>query len=270
METPHRLHPRRVWRMENEGSEEDTRPQGLYTIFAAILVFFLMGLLGILLCRLLQEKGYRCRTSRQLDTEREAGPVDEDVHDTNQDTLGQIVQCILNNKANAEALQEMLKQHEEMKLPEHSPLFPEPLTTLSAAPFSHHHTVHGGGTGVPHAVCLHCSRQGRSAIGQARNHPLRGKVCGPRGEVTVFSVGRFRVTHIERFRTGKEPNPPPLEESHVASVKDMATDRGDGSVESTITDTAASEPRPVELLAPLPPGCPLLTVMTGGSEAHDR
>ncbi|XP_032885592.1 RELT-like protein 2 isoform X2 [Amblyraja radiata] len=263
METPHRLHPRRVWRMENEESEEDTRPQGLYTIFAAILVFFVMGLLGILLCRLLQERGYRCRTSRQLNTEREAGLVDEDVHDTNQDTLGQIVQCILNNTANAEALQEMLKQHEEMKLPEHSPLFPEPLTTLSAAPTSHHHTVHGGGTGVPRAVCLHCSRQGRSAIGQARSHPLRG-------EVTVFSVGRFRVTHIERFRTGKEPNPPPREESHVGSVKDTATDRGDGSVESAITDTAASEPKPVEPLAPLPPGCPLLTVMTGGSEAHDR
>uniref|UniRef100_A0A8D2HQT4 RELT like 2 n=1 Tax=Urocitellus parryii TaxID=9999 RepID=A0A8D2HQT4_UROPR len=58
---------------------------------------------------------------------------------------------------------------------------------------SHHHTVHLGSA----APCIHCSRnkrpplvrQGRSKEGKSRPRP---------GETTVFSVGRFRVTHIEK------------------------------------------------------------------------
>uniref|UniRef100_A0A8C0XBW4 RELT-like protein 2 n=1 Tax=Castor canadensis TaxID=51338 RepID=A0A8C0XBW4_CASCN len=58
---------------------------------------------------------------------------------------------------------------------------------------SHHHTVHLGSA----APCIHCSRskrpplvrQGRSKEGKGRPRP---------GETTVFSVGRFRVTHIEK------------------------------------------------------------------------
>ncbi|XP_044298894.1 RELT-like protein 2 [Varanus komodoensis] len=56
----------------------------------------------------------------------------------------------------------------------------------------HHHTVHLGSTQAP---CMHCSRrkrrplhrQGRSKEGKGKMHP---------GETTVFSVGRFHVTHI--------------------------------------------------------------------------
>ncbi|KAG8429338.1 hypothetical protein GDO86_020472 [Hymenochirus boettgeri] len=56
----------------------------------------------------------------------------------------------------------------------------------------HHHTVHLGSTQAP---CIHCTRKkrsllnrmGRSKDGKGKSHP---------GEVTVFSVGRFRVTHI--------------------------------------------------------------------------
>ncbi|XP_013910653.1 PREDICTED: RELT-like protein 2 [Thamnophis sirtalis] len=58
----------------------------------------------------------------------------------------------------------------------------------------HHHTVHLVSTQAP---CIHCSkkkrpplhRQGRSKESKSKMHP---------GETTVFSVGRFHVTHIEK------------------------------------------------------------------------
>ncbi|XP_069754052.1 tumor necrosis factor receptor superfamily member 19L-like isoform X3 [Narcine bancroftii] len=103
--------------MESDsGEEEMAGPQNLYTILLVILIFFITGLLGILLCHILQEKGYRCRTSQQLDVEQNTpAATTDDVQESNQDTVGQIVQCILDNKANAEALKEMLKEHEEMQ-----------------------------------------------------------------------------------------------------------------------------------------------------------
>lgn len=33
-----------------------------YMIFLVVVLFFLTGLLGFLICHLLKEKGYRCRT----------------------------------------------------------------------------------------------------------------------------------------------------------------------------------------------------------------
>ncbi|XP_051869443.1 RELT-like protein 2 [Pristis pectinata] len=106
--------------MENDGGEEETpRPQNLYTIFLVILAFFVTGLMGILLCHILQEKGYRCRTFRELQPEAGSAAAAQGGQDPNQDTVGQIVQCILDNKANAEALKEMLKEHEQMKPPAH-------------------------------------------------------------------------------------------------------------------------------------------------------
>lgn len=37
---------------------------GLYMLFLLVLVFFLMGLVGFMICHVLKKKGYRCRTSR--------------------------------------------------------------------------------------------------------------------------------------------------------------------------------------------------------------
>lgn len=33
-------------------------------LFLLVLVFFLMGLVGFMICHVLKKKGYRCRTSR--------------------------------------------------------------------------------------------------------------------------------------------------------------------------------------------------------------
>lgn len=47
---------------------EQTPP---YIIFVVVSLFFLIGLLGLLICHLLKKKGYRCRTVGDLDDEEE-------------------------------------------------------------------------------------------------------------------------------------------------------------------------------------------------------
>eukprot|EP00061_Rhincodon_typus_P012162 g37728.t1 len=89
--------------MENHGEIEEVtaHPQNFYTILLLVLVFFVMGLMGDLLCHILKEKGYRCRTSQEMDTEQQdtASPDDvQEISKSNQDTVGQIVQCIIENE----------------------------------------------------------------------------------------------------------------------------------------------------------------------------
>uniref|UniRef100_A0A8D2M763 RELT-like 2 n=1 Tax=Zonotrichia albicollis TaxID=44394 RepID=A0A8D2M763_ZONAL len=154
------------------------KPQhGITVVFLLVLVFFIMGLVGFLICHVLKKKGYRCRTFRD--------ELDPDDKDENDDTVEKIVRCIIQNEANVEALKEMLGENE--------PDVPVPVPSLGHHSSSqdggppHHHTVHLGST---HAPCIHCSRrkrhplqrQGRSKEGKSRMHP---------GETTVFSVGRY-------------------------------------------------------------------------------
>ncbi|XP_053575611.1 RELT-like protein 2 [Bombina bombina] len=108
---------------------------------------------------------------------------------SNEDTVEQIVKCIIENEANAEALKQMLGDTEGVVSIVPS-LCPHRESQDSGPP--HHHTVHLGSTQAP---CIHCTRKkrsllhrmGRSKDGRGKPHP---------GEITVFSVGRFRVTHI--------------------------------------------------------------------------
>ncbi|XP_062443079.1 RELT-like protein 2 isoform X1 [Rhea pennata] len=184
-------------RMSDQNSTDDgeSDPQhSLSMVFLLVLVFFIMGLVGFLICHVLKKKGYRCRTFRdELDpdnkdvlTELQANEEEE----LNEDTVEKIVRCIIQNEANAEALKEMLGDNEgDVPVPVPS-LCPHRNSQDGGPP--HHHTVHLGSTQAP---CIHCSkrkkpplhRQGRSKDGKGRMHP---------GETTVFSVGRFRVTHI--------------------------------------------------------------------------
>ncbi|KAM9064836.1 RELT-like protein 2 isoform X2 [Sarcophilus harrisii] len=162
---------------------------GLYMLFLLVLVFFLMGLVGFMICHVLKKKGYRCRTSRG--SEPEDAQLQLHDEDVNEDTVERIVQCIIQNEANAEALKEMLGDSEGEATVQLSSLDGAP--SLQDGTPSHHHTVHLGSA----APCIHCSRnkrpplvrQGRSKEGKGRTRP---------GETTVFSVGRFRVTHIEK------------------------------------------------------------------------
>ncbi|XP_030139578.2 RELT-like protein 2 isoform X1 [Taeniopygia guttata] len=178
-------------------SDGESDPQhGITVVFLLVLVFFIMGLVGFLICHVLKKKGYRCRTFRDdLDPDDKDGveELQDDEAEKNDDTVEKIVKIIIQNEANVEALKEMLGENEEMPVPVPS-LCPHSSSQDGGPP--HHHTVHLGSTQAP---CIHCSRrkrhplqrQGRSKEGKSRMHP---------GETTVFSVGRFRVTHI-----GKKP-----------------------------------------------------------------
>ncbi|KAM5172997.1 RELT-like protein 2 [Mantella aurantiaca] len=179
--------------VEHQGGDEKNQQQSPYMLFLLVLVFFITGLVGILICHILKKKGYRCRTSpEELDPEmkedlsREQETIDEI---SNEDTVERIVKCIIQNEANAEALKQMLGNTEgEVPIVPNICLHRE---SQDAGP-SHHHTVHLGSAQAP---CIHCTRKKRSLLHRmGRSKESRGK--SHPGEVTVFSVGRFRVTHI--------------------------------------------------------------------------
>ncbi|XP_031980833.1 RELT-like protein 2 isoform X1 [Corvus moneduloides] len=189
-------------------SHGESDPQhSIIVVFLLVLVFFIMGLVGFLICHVLKKKGYRCRTFRdELDPDDKEGVEElEDDEEKNDDTVEKIVKCIIQNQANVEALKEMLGETEgDVAVPVPS-LCPHSSSQDGGPP--HHHTVHLGSTQAP---CIHCSkrkrhplqRQGRSKEGKSRMHP---------GETTVFSVGRFRVTHI-----GKKP---PVQEQQDGALR---------------------------------------------------
>ncbi|KAM3840265.1 RELT-like protein 2 isoform 2-T4 [Vipera latastei] len=173
---------------------------GLYMLVLLVLVFFVMGLAGFLICHILKKKGYRCRTfSNEFDSDNKESLTqlqddeDED-EDMNEDTVEKIVKCIIQNEANVEVLKEMLGEGDAdypLPVPVPSALCPHRSSQDGGIP--HHHTVHLGSTQAP---CIHCSkkkrpslhRQGRSKEGKSKMHP---------GETTVFSVGR----HIQTLGT---------------------------------------------------------------------
>ncbi|NWT13451.1 RELL2 protein, partial [Vireo altiloquus] len=155
--------------------------QSIIVVFLLVLIFFIMGLVGFLICHVLKKKGYRCRTFRDDLDPDDKDEVEELEDEKNDDTVEKIVRCIIQNEANVEALKEMLGETEgEVPVP-----VPVPSSQDGGPP--HHHTVHLGSTQAP---CIHCSkrkrhplqRQGRSKEGRSRMHP---------GETTVFSVGRY-------------------------------------------------------------------------------
>lgn len=181
--------------MEENNTEhgDEAAPQNPYMLFLLVIVFFITGLLGFLICHILKKKGYRCRTSPEEDYEiKDVTNIDQDTTEemSNEDTVERIVKCIIQNEANAEALKQMLGDTEGDVQIGPSSLCPHRESQDAGPP--HHHTVHLGSTQAP---CMHCTRKkrsllhrmGRSKDSKGRPHP---------GEVTVFSVGRFRVTHI--------------------------------------------------------------------------
>ncbi|KAG8579389.1 hypothetical protein GDO81_010860 [Engystomops pustulosus] len=175
---------------------DKTSQQNPYMLFLLVLVFFITGLLGFLICHVLKKKGYRCRTSPEEDYEikdDESNGHDITEEMSNEDTVERIVKCIIQNEANAEALKQMLGDTEG-DVPIGPSLCPHRESQDAGIP--HHHTVHLGSTQAP---CIHCTRKKRSLLHRmGRSKDSKGK--SHPGEVTVFSVGRFRVTHI-----GKKP-----------------------------------------------------------------
>lgn len=175
-------------------------------------IFFLTGLLGLLICRVLTKKGYRCTTESESVCEELVPDTEIEPHDNecNADTIGQVVHCIMKNPANVEALHAMVDNNKESANGPPSPLTPESPVTPSSPTgsptknnFHHLHTV-GGAAGK--SSCSRCNhRKPRSIKEFRRSRP---------GEVTVLSVGRFRVTHVDpktRSSYQKELLPEPTE-----------------------------------------------------------
>ncbi|XP_030595004.1 RELT-like protein 2 [Archocentrus centrarchus] len=199
--------------LEALGTGEHPPP---YIIFLVVFLFFLTGLLGFLICHLLKKKGYHCRTDVEDEEEEEKlGENADDDDDENQDTVEQILKCIIENEANMEAFNEMLGNHNvcvrhDRRLRKES---------IGGIP-PHLHTVHSG---TDHNSCHLCA-QIKSKKGRRQSRTLRAKQRP--GEQTVFSVGRFRVTHTDKKSHGSS-NPMAISGDQLDQSQD-SDDRKDG------------------------------------------
>ncbi|KAG7269689.1 hypothetical protein CRUP_009751, partial [Coryphaenoides rupestris] len=144
-------------------------PPPPYMIFPRGLPLLVTGLLGFLVPSF--TRAAHCVSLLLYDD-------DED----NQDTVEQILKCIIENEANMEAFKEMLGNQNVCALHDPRLLRKE---SLGGVP-PHHHTVHSGGD----RNSCHLCAQGRAKKGRRRSRTPKPKRPG---EQTVFSVGRFRV-----------------------------------------------------------------------------
>ncbi|XP_031145787.1 RELT-like protein 1 [Sander lucioperca] len=188
-----------------------------YIAFVLVPVFFLLGLLGVVICHVLKRKGYRCTTEAHDGEEGECKEEEKDpelggdMNDTlseNNDTVGQIVHYIMKNEANSDALKAMVRENSiDSDGPPVTPTSPgtptPPMTPISpGAPpgaakhtCNHLHTI--GGLGGQKNICNRCSQKKWPLM----RKPLARKAEQRRslfGEVTVLAVGRFRVTKCEK------------------------------------------------------------------------
>ncbi|CAN2388516.1 Tumour necrosis factor receptor superfamily member 19, partial [Pristimantis euphronides] len=183
-----------------------------YVAFILVPVFFIMGLVGVLICHILKKKGYGCTTEAEVVDEKITGEkieMHESIGDTDNDTVGQIVSFIMKNEANADVLKAMVDTSgigDNNVFDPESPTTPNtPLSPMTpASPASpggtpskhscrgnHLHTI--GGVADKN-VCSRCTNK-RWNLRSPLKHkePKRPK----QGAVTVLSVGRFRVTKVE-------------------------------------------------------------------------
>lgn len=119
--------------------------------------------------------------------EEKLGGNADDEDEENQDTVEQILKCIIENEANMEAFNEMLGNHNVCV--RHDPRLRK--ESIGGIP-PHHHTVHSG---TDHNSCHLCALV-RSKKGRRQSRTPRYKQRP--GEQTVFSVGRFRVIHTDK------------------------------------------------------------------------
>ncbi|XP_037539558.1 RELT-like protein 1 [Nematolebias whitei] len=190
------------------------KPNWDYIAFVLVPAFFLLGLIGVVICHVLKKRGYRCTTAQDGEEEECKEELDSelggDMNDTfsDTDTVGHIVRFIMKNEANSDALRAMV--HDTSIDSEGPPLTPTsigpsspPMTPISpGAPAgaakhtcSHLHTI--GAPGSHSNTCTRCSQKKWPLM---RNLPAR-KTEQRRshlGEVTVLAVGRFRVTKCEK------------------------------------------------------------------------
>lgn len=194
------------------GHSGDGHPE--YIAFILVPFFFLLGLLGVLICHILKRKGYRCTTEAEEAEELEKEKRDEDLekedlNDTfsegNTDTVGQIVHYIMRNEANSDALKAMVQDSIDSEGGPVTPTTPNTPTspespgvpglppTAAKHTCNHLHTI--GGMGGHKNICHRCNQKKWPLIRRSSSKKLdrRSHI----GEVTVLSVGRFRVTKCD-------------------------------------------------------------------------
>ncbi|XP_064499999.1 tumor necrosis factor receptor superfamily member 19L isoform X5 [Pseudopipra pipra] len=204
-ETPGRALGTNGTRVTPRGEEEEAAAAQA-AVLTIVPVFCAMGLLGILVCNLLKKKGYHCTASKEPQPGGTGPSSIYQLEDTNEDTIGVLVRLITEKKENAAALEELLKEHRRQQLmpPSWAPLHKLHLLP-QFAPSCHHqqhpHTVQGP------APCARCTQKWPEVLPP----PGATKVPKP-GEVTILSIGRFRVSRIPELRSeaGAEPLRGPL------------------------------------------------------------
>ncbi|KAM4714118.1 RELT-like protein 1 isoform 2-T3 [Anableps anableps] len=180
-----------------------------FLAFALVLAFFLLGLVGVMICHVLKRRGYRCTTAQEDndevfeedDKDPELGELNETMSENN-DTVEQIVRFIMKNEANSDALNAMIQQNSiDSDCPPMTPVSPTPstppLTPVSpgASPgaakhtCSHLHTI--GGLGGHKNICTRCSQKKWPLI---RKPSARKSEQRRSNEVTVLSVGSLLKT----------------------------------------------------------------------------
>ncbi|XP_063639266.1 tumor necrosis factor receptor superfamily member 19L isoform X6 [Pan troglodytes] len=143
--------------------------------------------------------------------------------DANEDTIGVLVRLITEKKENAAALEELLKEYHSKQLVQtsHRPvskLPPAPPNVPHICPHRHHlHTVQGLAS-LSGPCCSRCSQKKwpevllspeavatttpvPSLLPNPTRVPKAGAKAGRQGEITILSVGRFRVARIPEQRT---------------------------------------------------------------------
>lgn len=212
---------------EDGSGEKTSSPE--YVAFGLVPCFFLLGLLGVLICHALKKKGYRCTTEAEDEggvSDQLEKDVEKDLNDTysegNTDTVGQIVHYIMKNEANTDALKAMIHDNSMDSDGPVTPTSPVTPTTpgtpgsprspgFPAAPgaaaasiatatkhtCNHLHTI--GGVAGHKNICNRCNQKKWPLM---RRHSGR-KMPERRSEVTVLAVGRFRVTKCDP-KSGKE------------------------------------------------------------------
>ncbi|XP_019386075.1 PREDICTED: tumor necrosis factor receptor superfamily member 19L isoform X1 [Crocodylus porosus] len=206
------------------GKPEESATQ--YAVLAIVPVFCVMGLLGILVCNLLKKKGYHCTAHKEMDeeamkAERSGSSSTYRIDDANEDTIGVLVRLITEKKENAAALEELLKDYHSKQVVQTTHKPTNKLHLLPQLPpicrHQHHlHTVQGL---APRSgpSCTRCSQKKwpevllspEAAATAAAITPIPtltstipakpskpGGKASRSGEITILSVGRFRVARI--------------------------------------------------------------------------
>ncbi|KAM4709255.1 RELT-like protein 1 [Discoglossus pictus] len=202
-----------------KNTEGSSHPE--YIAFVLVPVFFVMGLLGVLICHILKKKGYRCTTEAEhAEMEKVAAEsieMNESIVDSNNDTVGQIVNYIMKNEANADVLKAMVADSsmigdtsvfdpESPTTPNtpgspttpNSPMSPTtPYSPTSPSGTPSKHTCRGNHFHTVGGVAEKCTRCTNKRWHLIKSPPKHKEPRKPRQAVTVLSVGRFRVTKVE-------------------------------------------------------------------------